>query len=108
VTDSAAAAGCIETSPAGYETKVACEAMKPTIAKGKWELDDVWIVSGATMAPPAEVNSESVGAVLFEEDAIVGGKSDILCENVLGLGLAGVTTGGEVNSKLDLMEPSNS
>jgi hypothetical protein len=60
-----------------------------------------FLVSGAVITAPVEVNDESVGAILLEDDATLGGKSDVLCEEVLTLGTVGEIVGGVFNPKLD-------
>ena len=63
-----------------------------------------FLVSGAAITAPVEVDSESNGPILLEDEATFTGKTDILCENVLNLGIVGETVGGVFNPKLDLVE----
>jgi hypothetical protein len=60
-----------------------------------------FLVSGAVITAPVEVNGESVGAILLEDESTAAGKSDILCEEVLTLGTVGEIVGGVFNPKLD-------
>jgi hypothetical protein len=62
-----------------------------------------FLVSGAVITAPVEVNGESVGAMLFEDAATLGGASDFLCEEILTLGFVGETFGGIFNAKQDLI-----
>jgi hypothetical protein len=60
-----------------------------------------FLVSGAVITAPVEINDESVGTILLEDEATLGGKSAILCEEVLTLGTVGEIVGGVFNPKLD-------